>query len=34
MFTAEQEKLIQREIERLQGANEVELDALNEDSVF
>lgn len=33
MFTAEQEKLIQREIERLQGANEAALDALNEDSV-
>ena len=33
MFTAEQEKLIQREIERLKGANEAALDALNEDSV-
>ena len=33
MFTAEQEKLIQREIERLQGADEAALDALNEDSV-
>jgi len=34
MFTAEQEKLIQREIERLQGADEAALDALNEDSVL
>lgn len=34
MFTAEQEKLIQRETERLQGADEAALDALNEDSVF
>lgn len=34
MFTAEQEKLIQREIERLQGADETALDALNEDSVL
>lgn len=33
MFAAEQEKLIQREIERLQGADEAALDALNEDSV-
>ncbi|MEN6593364.1 MAG: hypothetical protein ABFC31_00250 [Clostridiaceae bacterium] len=33
MFTEEQEKLIQREIERLQGADEAALDALNEDSV-
>ncbi|HQQ41150.1 MAG TPA: hypothetical protein PLR57_06540 [Clostridia bacterium] len=34
MFTAEQEKLIQRETERLQGADEAALDALNEDSVL
>lgn len=34
MFTEEQEKLIQREIERLKGADEAALDALNEDSVL
>ncbi len=34
MFTAEQEKLIQREIERLQNTDEAALDALNEDSVL
>ncbi|HWQ06450.1 MAG TPA: hypothetical protein VN453_04465 [Feifaniaceae bacterium] len=33
MFTAEQEELIQREILRLQNADEAALDALNEDSI-
>ena len=33
MYTAEQEKLIQREIARLQNADETALCALNEDSV-
>ena len=34
MFTEEQERLIQREIVRLQNADETALDALNEDSVL
>ncbi|MEN6419447.1 MAG: hypothetical protein ABFC73_11065 [Clostridiaceae bacterium] len=34
MFTEEQERLIQREIDRLQNADEAALDALNEDSVL